>query len=75
MKTIEAVKGTQAGMGLALKYWRNRNPVEATFRALLLILLSLGKADVATQVCKCEFVDITSFISVLSLTILRCSRH
>ena len=48
----ESVKGCQAGMKIALKYWRNRNPVEATFRALLLILLSLLKGDVAVRVCK-----------------------
>ena len=46
------VNGTQVGMKVALKYWRNRNPAEATFRNLLLILLSLSKGDVAVQVCK-----------------------
>ena len=69
------VNGTQVGMDVALKYWRSRNPLGATFRALLLILLSLGKADVAIQVCKCELVDFSSFVSVLSPTILRYSRH
>ena len=43
---------TQTGMKIALKYWRSRNPVEATFRALLLILLSLLKGDIALKVCK-----------------------
>ena len=46
------VSGTQAGMTVALTYWRNRNPLVATFRALLLILLSLVKGNVAVQVCK-----------------------
>ena len=52
VKTQTFINGTQAGMKVALKYWRNRNPVEATFRALLLILLSLLKGDVAVRVCK-----------------------
>ncbi len=43
---------TQAGMKLALKYWQNKNQLQATFRALLLILLSLLKGDVAVRVCK-----------------------
>ena len=46
------VSGTQVGMTVALTYWKNRNPVVATFRALLLILLSLRKGDVAIGVCK-----------------------
>ena len=52
LRTQTSLNSTQAGMKVALKYWRNRNPVEATFRALLLILLSLLKGDVAVQVCK-----------------------
>ena len=44
--------GTQVGMMVALRYWRDKDPVEATFRALLLISLSLLKEDVAVQVCK-----------------------
>ncbi len=43
---------TQAGMKLALKYWLYKNQLQATFRALLLIILSLLKGDVAVQVCK-----------------------
>ena len=52
VRTKTFVSGTHIGMMVALTYWRNRNPVEATFRALLLILLSLAKGDVAVQVCK-----------------------
>ena len=44
--------GNHIGMMVALTYWKSRNPVEATFRALLLILLSLLKGDVAVRVCK-----------------------
>ena len=59
MRTQTLLNSTQAGMKVALKHWRNRNPLEATFRALLLILLSLAKGDVAVRVCeylskKCE---------------------
>ena len=52
VRTQTLLNSTQAGMKEALKYWRNRNPLEATFRALLLILLSLLKGDVAVRVCK-----------------------
>ena len=52
LRTQTSLNSTQAGMKVALKYWRNRNPVEATFRALLLILLSLLKGDTVVRVCK-----------------------
>ena len=55
VKAKTLLNRTQAGMKVALKYWRNRNPVEATFRALLLILLLLLKGDVAVRVCKYLF--------------------
>ena len=74
VRTQAFVNGTQDGMGLALSYWKNRNPVGATFRALLLILLSVGKIDVAIQVCKSKLVDFSSFVSVLSPNIPRYSR-
>ena len=44
--------GTRFGMMLALKYWSNRDPFEATYRTLLLILLSLQKRDIAIRVFK-----------------------
>ena len=52
VRTQAYVNGTHTGMKLALRHWRNKNPLKATFRALLLILLSLRKGDVAVQVCK-----------------------
>ena len=52
LRTQTSLNSTQAGMKVALKYWRNRNPAEAMFRALLLILLSLLKGDVAVRMCK-----------------------
>ncbi len=52
VKTKAYVEGTQTGMKLALKYWVIKRPLQATFRALLLIILSLCKGDVAIAVCK-----------------------
>ena len=52
VKAETLLNRTQAGMKVALKYWRNRNPIESTFRAILLILLSLLKGDIAVRVCK-----------------------
>ena len=52
VRTQTFVNGTHTGMKLALKYWRSRNPLVATFRVLLLIILSLLKGDVAVRVCK-----------------------
>ena len=61
VKAKTLLNRTQAGMKVALKYWRSNNPIKSTFRALLLILLSLLKGDVAIQVCKylynkCKFI-------------------
>ena len=52
VKTETFRRGTQAGVKEALKCWTSKNPYEATFRALLLILLSVFKGDIAVQVCK-----------------------
>ncbi len=52
VKTKAYVEGTQTGMKLALKYWMIKRSLEATFRALLLIILSLCKGNVAIAVCK-----------------------
>ena len=52
VRTQAFVNGTQTGIKIALRHWRNKNSLKATFRALLLILLSLLKGDVAVQVCK-----------------------
>ncbi len=51
-KTKAYLEGTQAGMKLALKYWMSKYSLEATFRALLLIILSLCKVNIAIAVCK-----------------------
>ena len=45
-------RGTKIAMAEALKYWYEPNPSNATYRALLKILLKLKKASVAAEVCK-----------------------
>ena len=52
VRTQAFVHGTRAGMKLALKYWMEKNPYEASYRALLLMLVSLEKGDIAVNVCK-----------------------
>ena len=52
VKAKTLLNRTQMGMKVALKFWRNRNPMEATFRALLVIILSLLKGDIAVEVCR-----------------------
>ncbi|XP_064391351.1 NACHT, LRR and PYD domains-containing protein 3-like [Halichondria panicea] len=52
VKAKTRLNRTQAGIKLALEYWQNKNQLQATFQALLLIILSLLKGDVAVQVCK-----------------------
>ncbi|XP_064391350.1 NACHT, LRR and PYD domains-containing protein 12-like [Halichondria panicea] len=52
VRTRAFVDGTLAGMLLALKFWILTNGLDATFQALLLIILSLLKEDVAVRVCK-----------------------
>ena len=42
---------TKAKMMIALKFWRTNHPFEATFRALLQIMISLRKGEAAKQVC------------------------
>ncbi|XP_064397278.1 uncharacterized protein LOC135344113 [Halichondria panicea] len=51
-KARTALNRTHAGIKLALKYWLNRVLSEGTFRALLLILISLDKGDVAIKVAQ-----------------------
>ncbi len=52
VRTKTYLEGTQTGMKLALKHWLIKYPLQATFRALLLIILALCKGDVAIAVCK-----------------------
>ena len=43
---------TKTAMTEALKLWRRPNPLSATYRALLHILLDLRRGDVAVRVCQ-----------------------
>ena len=42
---------TKTAMAEALKLWRQPNPLLATFKALIEILLDLKRGDVAVKVC------------------------
>ena len=52
VKHIAASNGTQAGICEALKLWVNHNPYEATYKALLDIVLSQKQGMVAVKICK-----------------------
>ncbi len=45
-------EGTQAAMMNCLQSWKEHNSFQATYRALLDILLRLGKGDTADQICQ-----------------------
>ena len=45
-------KGTQIAMAKALRMWRMPNPLAATFKTLIEILLELKSGDVAIRVCE-----------------------
>ena len=48
-------QGTQIAMNHCLLLWRQHNPSTATLRALLEILLSLKKEEIASNVCNYFF--------------------
>ena len=52
VKTRSFVYGTEDGMKLALKHWIKGNVNSATYKNLLLILLSMKKGETAVRVCK-----------------------
>ena len=52
IKDLAFRQSTQVAMAEALKLWRAPNPLVATFRALLIILLDLKRGDVAVRVCQ-----------------------
>ncbi len=52
IKDLATRRSTQLAMSEALKLWRSPNPLTATFRALLTILLGLKRGDVAVKVCQ-----------------------
>ncbi len=45
-------EGTQTAMMKCLKIWKQHNPYQATYRALLDIVLGLKKGDTAHQICQ-----------------------
>ncbi|XP_064397038.1 uncharacterized protein LOC135343935 isoform X2 [Halichondria panicea] len=51
-KAKVVINRTQAGMKLALKYWLRKEHLEATFRSLLSLILSMNKGNVAGEVCE-----------------------
>ena len=51
IKNLVHTRGTQIAMSEALRLWREHNPFDATYRALVKVLLDLGKGTVAVDVC------------------------
>ena len=51
-KAKAVINHTLAGMKLALKYWLLKIHLEATFRYLLFLILSMDKGNVAVKVCE-----------------------
>ena len=45
-------EGTQTAMMKCLKIWKQHNPYQATYRALLNIVLEVGKGDTADKICQ-----------------------
>ena len=46
------VKGNQVAVITCLSIWRSHKPSEATFRALIRILLDLRKEEIGTKICQ-----------------------
>ncbi len=49
---VKESHGNQAAMLKCLQVWKERDPFQATYRALLDIALSLGKGDTADKICR-----------------------
>ena len=45
-------EGTRAAMMKCFQVWKEHNPLQATYRALLDIVLGLGKEVTANQICQ-----------------------
>ena len=45
-------EGTQSAVAEALKKWKNRNPMRATFKELAFIGLNMSRGDIALDICK-----------------------
>ena len=49
---VNESRTTQTAMMKCLKFWKEHNPYQATYRALLNIVLGLEKRDTAHQICQ-----------------------
>ncbi len=49
---VNQSRGTQVAMMKCLQIWKQRDPSRATYRALLDIVLRLGKGNTADQLCQ-----------------------
>ncbi len=52
MNRLYHSEGTQAAMMKCLQVWKERDPFQATYRALLDIALRLGKGETADKICQ-----------------------
>ncbi len=52
VKIAQLAEGTQVAMDKALRLWRQHNPGAATYRALVVMLLRMGKEALAVDVCQ-----------------------
>ena len=48
----QLANGTQVAMDKALRLWRQHNPGAATYRALVEMMLRMGKEELALEVCQ-----------------------
>ena len=52
INNLAVSRGIQIAMTQALKLWHQPNPLSATFKSLIEILLDLRRGDVAVRVCQ-----------------------
>ncbi len=64
VKRLYHSEGSQAAMMKCLKTWKQHNSSRATYRALLGIVLSLGKGDTADHICRQLTQRISTCVSV-----------
>ncbi len=49
---VKESRGNQVAMMKCLQIWKERDPSQATYRALLDIVLRLGKGETADKICR-----------------------
>ncbi len=52
VRIAQLANGTQVAMDKALRLWRQHNPGAATYRALVVMLLRIGKEALAFKMCQ-----------------------